>query len=117
MLVLIALEAPASADVKRIDRATARGDYAITTASGSVDNPTAIWVKIKARPNQKAGGNWNMVCSKGSGAGSKSGNYSGVTPFVRKLKMPYSRPDSCTVAALGSLSKGGKIIVILLARV
>jgi len=117
VMLLAVLQTPAWADTKRIGKATARGDYATTIADGDVNNPTAIWVKIKARPNQKADGNWSMVCDKGVGAGSKSGSYSGTTPYVRRLKMPYSRPDSCIVSALGSLSNSGKIIVILLARV
>lgn len=92
------------------------GDFATAIADGHVNNPTAIWATIKARPNQKADGNWSMVCSRGSGAGTKSGDYSGTTPFTRKLKMPYAHPDDCTVSALGGLSDGGKIIVILYAR-
>jgi hypothetical protein len=86
-------------------------------ADGTVNNPRRIWVTIKARPNQYADGNYSMVCSRGSGAGSKDGNYSGTTPYRRALRMPYRRPDNCSVAALGSLSHSGTIIVILTARV
>jgi len=108
---------PARADIIRIDRARARGDFATTIASGDVDHPRRIWVTIKARPNQYADGNYSMVCSKGPGAGSKDGKYSGTTPYRRGLKMPYRAPDSCTVSALGSLGRSGTIIVILTARV
>jgi hypothetical protein len=109
--------APANATTKVIDRQTARGDYAVVVASGSVDNPNALFVKVKARPNQHVSVSWNDVCSKGYGAGSKDGSFSGVTPIKRRIKMPYTDPDSCSFAASGQLDNSGKIIVILLARV
>ena len=115
--ILVGTALPAQASIVRIDRARARGDYATTIADGDVNNPRRIWVTIKARPNQHADGNYTMTCSKGPGAGSKDGKYSGTTPYRRVLKMPYRRPDECSVAALGSLGDSGTIIVILTARV
>jgi hypothetical protein len=117
-LMLTLMAEPAIADIVVVDRATARGDYAVATASGTVDNPRRLWVKVKARPNQRVDVYWLTVCSKGYGAGSKDGDFSGLTPLRKRIGMPYRRPDSCTVSASAQLSgRGRKIIVIILARV
>jgi hypothetical protein len=98
---------------KVIGTAKAAGDSATAIASGSVDNPRAITVTVLATPRQKVDGDWTVVCSKGFGAGSKSGQFSGMAPLTRKIKLPMSRPDHCDAAGLGSLSSGGKLRVIL----
>ena len=117
-LLLVATAASeASADIRRIGRCRARGDFAICVADGSVDNPSRMWVKVKALPNQSVSGSWTVVCSRGSGAGSRDGNFSGQTPLKRRIRMPYTNPDNCSVGASGQLSHGGRIVVILLARV
>jgi hypothetical protein len=109
----LALAAPAYA-AHVIGRGHASGDYAIATASGSVTNPGTIKVTVTAKPNQKVDVNWTMVCSEpGGGVGSKDGAFKARTPFTRSLKKPASRVTDCTVSALGSLSKGGKITVKL----
>ncbi len=108
----------ARADVRVIDKATARGDYAVATASGNVDRPARLWVKVKARPSQSVDVYWLVVCSKGLGAGSRDGDFTAVTPVKRVMRMPYRHPDSCTVSASAQLSgPGTRIVVVLLARV
>ncbi|HWG62390.1 MAG TPA: hypothetical protein VG253_11825 [Streptosporangiaceae bacterium] len=62
---------------------------------------------MKSTPDQKATVYWNMVCSKGTGAGSSSGHFTATTPIRTKLKKPYLRPDSCIVAADAQLNNGG----------
>jgi hypothetical protein len=74
-------------------------------------------VHVLASPNQSFSGNWNMVCSKGSGAGGTHGTVSGTTPRVKILRMPYTNPDSCTVAAGAQLNGSGSLHVYLTARV
>lgn len=92
----------------------ASGDFAIATASGSIDSPGTIKVTITAEPNQKVDANWNMVCSEpGGGAGSKDGKFTAKTPVTRTLKKPASKVTDCTISALGQMSKGGKITVKL----
>ncbi len=124
---VLALAVPAlasQAHVGRVDNRTVRigscrssGDFAICTASGSVNNPLYIRVHVDASPNQHISGDWSMVCSKGTGAGSTSGTVSGTTPRVKRLRMPFSNPDSCDVAADAQLSGNGSIYVYLTARV
>jgi hypothetical protein len=87
----------------------ASGDYADTVVSGAVDHPEQqIAVRVTAIPNQHVTGNWNIVCSKGYGAGSKSGSFSGQTPLVHAMTLPMSSPDSCTAAGGAQLDKGGQ---------
>ena len=39
----------------------------------------------------------------------------GDDPFKRTVKMPYRRPDSCTVSADAQLGTGGKLHVWIIA--
>lgn len=111
------LASPAAADVVTIDKAHARGDYAIAVASGSVRNPRKVFVIIRSKPWQGVSAAWSMTCSKGSGAGSKSGNFGGRTPIKHKLRRPYARPDYCSVAVSAQLKDSGYVLVIIRARV
>lgn len=94
---------------------TASGEYAIANAAGNVSHPAAIYVQVKSRPHQKVSGAWSVVCAKGFGAGSKSGQLPGSTPLVRELKMSYHHPSSCTASANAQLSDGGFVKVQLYA--
>lgn len=113
--VLGLLAVPADAGSKygqRIDTAKASGDYAIAQASGTARRPRAIYVVVRSAPGyQKISGAWSMICSKGFGAGSKSGRVRGTTPHAQRLRMPSSRPDDCSVAANAQLEEGGKVKV------
>lgn len=117
VLMLAVLAQTASAKIIVIDREKARGEFQYAQAAGAVDDPKRIWVKVKSRPRQEADGVWNMHCEKGYGSGATDGHHSGSTPYRRRLRMPYRRPDSCNVVANAQLSDSGLIIVVLLARV
>lgn len=106
---------PAVADARIIGSATARGDYAIALASGSANDPASIYVRVKSRPRQRVSVFWNMICSRGFGAGSKDGDFKARTTVKRKLRMPMRNPDDCTVSASGQLDGSGRIKVQLLA--
>jgi hypothetical protein len=128
---MVALAVPASASpahgraasaarytVVRFGHCSARGDFAICVASGNINHPNEIFVHIQASPNQSISGSWSMVCSKGSGAGSKSGKITGTTPRRKgPLNMPYAHPDSCSVAADAQLSGSGSLVIYLTAHV
>jgi hypothetical protein len=122
-LAATVLAAPASAAPaanKFIGGCRAQGDYATCVAGGNVNYPLSIRVHIIARPGQHVSGAWSMTCAKGSGAGSKSGKISGWASvknnLVHKLRMPYSRPDFCSVAADAQLAHGGHLRIWLTAR-
>jgi hypothetical protein len=118
LVALVALSAgTASAVVERtrvIGRASASGDFAIALASGRARNPDAVFARLTSRPSQRVEGSWTMVCSKGFGAGSKSGRYAARTPFTRRLRFPMTNPSDCTVSASGQLARSGRVVVTLL---
>jgi hypothetical protein len=99
-----------------IGRKSASGDYAIALASGRAKKPTALYMRVITHPNQHVTANWTMVCSKGFGAGSKSGSFAHRTPVTRRMRMPMTRPDDCTVSGTAQLGRSGRIIVLLLKR-
>jgi len=98
---------------KKFAQETASGDYAIATAAGNVDDPVRIYVRVKSRPSQSVSGAWTVVCSRGFGSGSKSGEIHGTTPLTRTLKLPMGNPDSCTASANAQLGDGGFVKVQL----
>lgn len=114
---IAAVAAPASASTfKQIGSKSASGDFATALASGTATNPNGIYVAVFAKPRQRVDVNWTMVCTRGTGAGSKSGDYKTTSSAKHKLRMPTAHPDSCTVSAGGSLARGGKITVKLYRR-
>lgn len=108
---------PAVAAIQVVDRARARGGYATATATGSVDEPRRLWVKVNARPNQRVVVIWSVECSRGGSVGSRDGDFIATTPVKRLVRMNYRRPDSCTFAATVVLNDSGRLTVTLLARV
>ncbi len=114
---LLAVVAPAPAvTYKRIASKTASGDFAVVIASATAKRPKGIYVAVTAVPRQPVSVNWSVVCSRGTGAGSKSGDYTTSSSAKRKLRLPMLKPDSCSVSAGGQLERGGKITVRLYKR-
>jgi hypothetical protein len=77
---------------------------------------------VISKPRQVVSGSWTVVCSRGYGAGSKSGNFSqqtfpvnGVNLVTYGIKLPMAHPDSCTVSASAQLDRSGRINVQLFA--
>lgn len=106
--------APAQAAyTQTIASCRAQGDFATCVAGHSVQHPLIIRVHATAIPGQHISGSWDMVCSKGSGSGSRSGSFNGWAslrhPLNIRLSKPYYRPDSCTVSADGQLNVGGRL--------
>ena len=107
--------------VRHLGSCRAQGDFATCVVTGSVNDPHSIHVYVSARPGQQVmSGNWDVVCAKGTGAGSKSGSFKGWAsdrrPLVRTVHMPYRRPDSCTVSADAQLSHSGHLHIWLTAQ-
>jgi hypothetical protein len=101
---------------KIIGSSSAAGDYAIAQASGTAKHPHAVLVRVTAKPSQRVSGAWSLVCTKGFGAGTKSGNVKGRAPFTQPLTLPMRSVDSCIVSANAQLSGSGRITVQLLAQ-
>ena len=89
-----------------------RGDFALCEPKGATLNkPVSIKAGIWAAPRQGITGNWTIVCSRGTSAGSKSGTFKGRTTVHVFLKFPFAHPDSCTEAVLAELNGSGRIHV------
>lgn len=111
---LVAVPASAAPASIRIGSCRAHGEFATCVASGNANHsPVSIVVHVRVTPAQAVTGAWSMTCSKGSGAGSSSGNLKGGTPINRRLRKPYRRPDSCSVAADAQLDRGGSLKIWL----
>ena len=93
----------------------AQGDYATCDASGTTWHPLSVVLHVTSSPGQHVSGAWDVTCSKGLGAGSKSGNFSGTTPLKKTLKLNYRRPDNCIVSADAQLGTGGSLRIRLVA--
>jgi hypothetical protein len=100
-----------AAKVHHAGSCRAQGDFAICVAGGTAYNPTTIHVHVSASPNQKVLVSWDLVCAKGFGAGSRSGQFHARTLVNRKISHPYAHPDNCTVSAGAQLSHGGHLHV------
>jgi hypothetical protein len=79
-----------------------------------VNHPSSLWVHVRAKPKQRVTGAWDVTCSKGDGAGSKSGTFTGKTLLTRRMAMNYKHPDQCIVSADAQLDGGGNSIHIWL---
>jgi hypothetical protein len=116
LIAVAVLALPAVAFASRvIATKSGQGDHAVAIAGGTAKKPKALYVKITTTPAQHATGNWTLVCSRGTSAGSKSGDFSGRGTFQRTVKLPIKHPNTCTVSAAGSLDGSGRIRVTLLA--
>jgi len=121
---VLAVAAPVSAsqDIAsnktiRIGSCRASGLHAQCHAEGTVRHPIRIKVHVKASPNQRFDGAWAIFCTKGSRSGRTQGTVSGLTPRVKELRMPFTNPDRCGVAAIATLRNRGDLFVYLTARV
>ena len=91
----------------------ANGDFAVAVASGNVRHPHKIFAKVTSHPARGVDGAWTVVCSRGFGAGSRSGNLGGHTPLIKRLSQPYANPDTCTASADAQLRDTGSVRVSL----
>jgi hypothetical protein len=113
---MLLVATPAQARVVVIDRGRGNGEFATASASGTVNNPEALIVKVTSRPtNQRVRVLWNVFCYGPSGA--TAGDYVRRTTTEKQLRMPSPNPDSCTVSATLQLLGSGRVTVVLLARV
>ncbi len=111
--------APASARIIVLDRDRTHGDNALVNAEGEVNDPEALFVKVKTRPtNQRVRVIWNAFCDIPSGFSSTSGNFYRRTTVYERVRMPFANPTHCRLTASVQRTVGsGRLILVLLARV
>lgn len=105
----------AIANAGTIGSCSAQGDFATCDVSGTANHPLTITVTVTSSPDQSVSVYWSTDCTQGTGAGLSSGNFTATTPVTRTIPHPYHQPDSCAIAALGSLNNGGNSIHVSIA--
>ncbi len=111
-----ATPAPAVAPRPRsrtIDTASATGDFAIAQATGDINDPAEIRLRVRSSIPQQASVTWTMTCTQADGAGSSDDQFDAATPVNRRLRMPSRDVSDCTVSANAQLGEGGKVTVTL----
>jgi hypothetical protein len=112
----IAVTAVAGPYGKRIGTESASGDYAVAVATGTAQKPAAIFVQVRTTPRQGFDAHWTVTCSRGFGAGSKDGSFTGFGTRAKRVRLPMRRSDTCYVAATGQLEDSGRIVVSIHSR-
>jgi hypothetical protein len=110
----VALAGPAVAGAGVVETERASGDFAAATVVGTVENPSAIRIRVRTSPRQRVEVTWSMTCLRGSGVGSKSGSFRGRSTITRRLRKPMGNADSCSVAATAQLADSGRLTVQIL---
>jgi hypothetical protein len=95
------------------------------TATGGVQAPKALSVRVVATPAQSVTVSGFVLCSKTAAptgnehemlTASKSSKFTARTPVTKALTLPVAHPKSwCTVVVYSKLSKPGKETVQILA--
>ncbi len=110
------VEPSTTANYEKFDRKVVSGKYAAAKVSGTAVKPGGILLSIKGTPPQKVQMAWALTCTKGSDAGTKTGQRMLKTPVSLMLKEPMKDNDSCRVSADAHLVGSGEIIVKLANR-
>lgn len=113
-----ALKAPAKSvprktqpAMRQVGTGHASGDYALATASGTANNPSAIQLSITATPSQSGVVSWDLICTEnGGGVGSKTGQSTLVLPTVEPLPLP-APSSSCIVSSGAQISGSGTVAI------
>jgi hypothetical protein len=87
---------------------------ALGAIAATVVNPTAIEVKVEAKPNVATQVSYSIDCAKGRHT--VTGVTSGRTPFTAPIPLPSSNAASCSVNGTASKSKSAEMTVTVLAR-
>jgi hypothetical protein len=99
-----------------IGRKSTSGDFAVAAASGAVNKPVLVRVRLAALPNQPAQVTWKLRCTKGKSAAIRQGQFRATTPHDRLIRFPMTKPTRCSASASAQLERQGRITVTLLAR-
>ena len=110
--LLSALASPAHAEV--VGSASGSGDYANAIASGTINYPSTVRVRVSVKPSQTVKVNWNATCSRGMSAKGRTGNFTLNGSATRTLRMPLGNADMCIVAAGTMLEGSGRVTVAII---
>jgi hypothetical protein len=85
-------------DARTVAKGSSSGQYAIASASGTINNPGTIRVEVTSSPSESVLVSWTMVCSHGLSAGTKSGQFKAHTTVLRTIPKPMEHPSQCIVS-------------------
>lgn len=94
-------------------------DRTLTVAqkNGTVESPLAMYVRVLARGKQPRRVTWGVACENDdtNDFASSSGSFTTRTSARRQLRMPLTRPTSCSYHAVAT-TDGGVLRLRVLAR-
>jgi hypothetical protein len=108
-----AVEAAKARADRVLDRGSASGDFAIAQASGTQRGSGPVTLIVRSKPRQRVQATWVLVCTQGSGAGSRDGQFTARTPIRRRLRKPGRGSRDCIASANAQLNGSGRVTVIL----
>ncbi len=97
--------------LRTIAQQRSRGKFATANASGIIDRPKEIWLRVSAAPKQKVSGQWNVSCGAGA---TDSDTFTVTPPNLMKLRIPRKKADSCIAGASAQLEKTGRLKLTVL---
>jgi hypothetical protein len=106
-----------------IGHASARGQYAVAIASGTIERPADGYVlaSVETSPSQAADMDWSVACVRGTAASSLNGSATDGGPgtvagdlIVRKVRMSMRNAESCSISFSAQLHGTGSLKIDLL---
>ncbi|MDX6677720.1 MAG: hypothetical protein QOE31_1772 [Solirubrobacteraceae bacterium] len=97
--------------LRSVAQKRSQGKYATAQASGIIDQPKEIWLRLSAAPKQQVTGQWNVSCGAGA---TDSDTFTVTPPNLQKLRIPGKKADSCIAGANAQLEKTGRLKVTIL---
>ena len=103
---------------------TANGRHPSVTAATDAGPYSTFFARVIAKPSQRVSGSWVIGCRGFNSLSHDAGDVKGRTPLTVQMKTPEAEsyrmaPGSgqgkCTVIAIGTLSRRGRVIVEILA--
>jgi hypothetical protein len=117
LAALVLAGASAAAESERvIGRKSTAGDFAVAAASGSIDRPALVRIRVLTTPAQPVQVTWKLRCTKGKGAATRQGQFRAQTPATRRPLFPMTKPRRCSLSASAQLERQGTVTVTLFGR-
>jgi hypothetical protein len=106
-----------------VAKRTASGQHASATASAEAGLHSTFFARVTAAPNQRVAGNWVVGCRVGLNRSHDAGDVTGKTPLTVPIEpvqaesygMGPNGLGRCTIIALATLARSGRLTVEVLA--
>ena len=96
----------------RLAHKTVSGGFATTVVTATAKKPLALGVKVKSKPSFKMRVDYDVVCTRGTSAATKTGHYTSYgLGTITPIPHPFIHPDSCTFSADAQLGGSGTLTI------